>query len=261
MSVIVSVNIPEYKIKNKTLLSEVEFFIKPQELFVIIGRNGAGKSTLLKHLTAEIQNTAAQITIFNKNINEYKTSEIAKKRAVLTQSTSLNFAYEVLEVVLLGRLPHQKGSLPDKKDLEVALKCLELVGLSRYERRNYLTLSGGEQQRVHLARTLAQLLDNDVNEKLLILDEPTSSLDIAHQHQVLSLIKKLTKEISFSCIAVLHDLNLSAQYADRVLILDRGQKAALGVPTEVLTSEQLTQSFGHKIFVQTHPHLSCPLII
>lgn len=253
------VDVPEFQIQGKVLLSQVRFSLKNNELIVIIGRNGAGKSTLLKHITAEIQNTKAFVELFGKDLKEYKIKDLAKRRAVLPQSTLLNFAYEVLEVVLLGRIPHQKGQSETAQDIEIAQQCLSDVGLKGYEKRNYLTLSGGEQQRVHFARVLAQL-SGVKDSRLLLLDEPTSSLDIAHQHHSLKLVKQLTQD-NLSCIAILHDLNLAAQYADKVLVLDQGHLLAFGTPKEVLTTEILSQAFNHPIHCMPHPHLDAPLII
>lgn len=270
-STILTVDVPEFQIHGKTLLSQVRFSLNSNELIVIIGRNGAGKSTLLKHITTEISNPKAYIEIFGKEVSEHKIKDLAQRRAVLPQSTQLNFAYEVLEVVLLGRIPHQKGQSETQEDIDIAFECLKDVGLKGYETRNYLTLSGGEQQRVHFARVLAQLARPQEKQssgseelksqgRLLLLDEPTSSLDIAHQHQSLQLVKKQVQK-DLSCIAILHDLNLASQYADRVLVLDKGKLLAFGTPKEVLTSEVLSQAFNYKIITAKHPELDCPLII
>ena len=256
---ILKVDIPEYQIQGKTLLSQVRFSLSPNELIVIVGRNGAGKSTLLKHISTEISNPKSYIEIFGKNISEYKIKALAQRRAVLPQSTTLNFAYEVLEVVLLGRIPHQQRQTESILDIEIAERCLADVGLKGYERRNYLTLSGGEQQRVHFARVLAQLT-HVKHSRLLLLDEPTSSLDISHQHHSLKLVKNLTQH-NLSCIAILHDLNLTSQYADKVLILDQGKVLAFGHPTTVLTSEILTKAFNYPIQTLPHPHSDRPLIL
>lgn len=260
---VLSVHIPEFLIKDKKLLSDIHFELKDKELLVILGKNGAGKSTLLKHISGEIRNEKNNIQIFFKKISSFKSKELAQRRAVLTQTTPLNFSYEVLEVVLLGRIPHQRRQLETEEDVKIAQQCLERVGLQGYETRNYLTLSGGEQQRVHLARVLAQIWSEDIHsdiEKLLLLDEPTSSLDIAHQHQTLRVVKSLLTQ-NVSCMAILHDLNLASQYADKVLILEDGKMVAYGTPKEVLTAEILTKAYGHKIHVMAHPYLECALII
>lgn len=258
-SVTLKADVPEFIIQDKTLLSQIRFSLHAHELLVIIGRNGAGKSTLLKHITTEIHNPKAYVEVFGQDIRKYTNRQLAQRRAVLPQSTALSFAYDVLDVVLLGRIPHQQRQNETLGDIEIATKCLSEVGLSGYENRSYLTLSGGEQQRVHFARVLAQL-HGVSDDRLLILDEPTSSLDISHQHQALQLVKTMTQD-NLSCIAVLHDLNLAAQYADKVLILNQGKMVAFGSPKEVLTSEILTSAFNYKIQTVKHPSLDCPLII
>lgn len=251
-------------IGKKTLLENISFSLEPQEFLVIVGRNGAGKSTLLKHLTGEMPLREGRIEIFSEDLRNLKGRDLAKKRAVLPQSTQLSFSYKVLEVVLLGRIPHQSLQKETNEDYQIAKDCLQRVGLASYEARDYLTLSGGEQQRVHLARALAQLVPAvesvPSSERLLFLDEPTSSLDIAHQHQVLDVVKKLSSE-GVGVLAVLHDLNLAAQYADKILILSDGKILALGRPKEVLTSGILTEAFKHSVHVMDHPFEERPLVI
>ena len=126
---VLSVQIPEFKIQDKVLLSKIQFSLSSNELLVVLGRNGAGKSTLLKHITAEIPNPMSKIEMFSKPLSVYKNKELAQRRAVLAQSTPLNFSYEVLEVVLLGRIPHQTGEVETSQDIEIAKSWLEKVGL------------------------------------------------------------------------------------------------------------------------------------
>lgn len=263
-SSLVNVRSLSCRIGDKTLLSKVDLELKESEFLVVIGRNGAGKSTLLKHVVGEMQSSEGGIEVFGEPLEKASTRELARKRAVLAQSTPLYFDYQVLEVVLLGRIPHQKRQMETAEDLAIALDCLARVGLRGYEERNYLTLSGGEQQRVHLARVLAQIEISEEEKtrvpRLLFLDEPISSLDIAHQHDVLDLTKELTQE-GVGVFAVLHDLNLAAQYADRIVVLCDGKVLACGRPSEVLTQEILFEAFGHRVLIARHPCLDCPLII
>lgn len=256
---LVQVQNVSFKVKDKWLLRDINLSLQSGELLVIIGRNGAGKSTLLKQLTGELIPASGQIDILNKELSQHDPKELAQCRAVLPQSTQLSFNYQVLEVVMLGRIPHQRFQKETVRDQEIGQRCLKSVGLDGYEQRDYLTLSGGEQQRVHLARVLAQL-DSSAPEKILFLDEPTSSLDIAHQHQVLKIAKEFAHE-GAGALAVLHDLNLAAQYADRILILSEGKVVAVGTPHEVLTAEILSSAFHHPVQVMKHPTLNCPLII
>lgn len=263
MNPLVQVKDLHFEIEGRKLLNDIQFSLDSGELLVVIGRNGAGKSTLLKHLTGEQKNTEAQLDLFGQPLLSHKVKELARIRAVLPQSTQLNFDYKVLEVVMLGRIPHQKMQKETAEDFKISCDCLEQVGLKGYEDRDYLTLSGGEQQRVHLARVLAQLTQAEEHKeqhRLLFLDEPTSSLDIAHQHQVLDIVRGLTKK-QMGVLAILHDLNLAAQYADRILVLSEGKILAMGKPFEVLTSEILREAFHHEVLVTKHPHYDFPLVI
>lgn len=243
---------------GRTVLADIELRLRAGEVLAVIGCNGAGKSTLLKHVTGEFA-AKGTVALFGREPHAHEQRALARRRAVLPQSTQLDFGYEVIEVVLLGRIPHQRSRNGREPDREVAQECLRRVGLEGFEHRNYLTLSGGEQQRVHLARALAQLHGTD-GERLLILDEPTSSLDIAYQHQVLKLARELATT-GVGVLAVLHDLNLAAQYADRVLVLARGRVLAYGSPYEVLVPPVLQEAFGHEVIVMRHPCMDCPLIV
>ncbi|ADV65905.1 heme ABC transporter ATP-binding protein [Deinococcus maricopensis] len=242
-------------IAGRTLLEDITFSVQAGELLAIVGRNGAGKSTLLKHLTGELR--ARGVQLFGLPLERHAPARLARQRAVLPQNTPLTFAYDVLDVVLLGRLPHGRGETPADRD--IARACLDRVGLSGFEGRNILTLSGGEQQRVHLARVLAQL-HGTPGPRALLLDEPTSALDLAHQHAALRTALSLCDE-GVAVIAVLHDLNLAAQYARRVLMLDAGRVRAWGTPHDVLTPAHIQAAFGHPVLVTPHPCLQCPLII
>lgn len=248
----------DVSVAGRALLREVSLNLRSGELVVIVGRNGAGKSTLLRHISGELR-SLGDIEVFGQRLAGQNLQELARRRAVLAQLTNLHFGYEVEEVVLLGRIPHQTRQVETTDDVRLARQSLARVGLEHMVQRNYLTLSGGEQQRVHLARVLAQLAGVS-GDRLLLLDEPTSSLDIAYQHEVLRLARELGRE-GVGVLAVLHDLNLAAQYADRVLVLADGRVTAFGPPREVLSSEVVAEAFGHEVLVIDHPTLGVPLII
>lgn len=248
-----------YRIGELQLLSGIHLTVEPGEFMVVIGRNGAGKSTLFKHLTGELPCQRGELRVFGAPLGSSSKAELAQRRAVLPQTTNLQFAYEALEVVMLGRLPHQQRRPESREDVRIARACMERVGLKGYEGRNYLTLSGGEQQRVHLARALAQIHE-DVGSRLMLLDEPTSSLDVAHQHKALRLVKELTGE-GVAALLILHDLNLVAQYADKVLVLADRQAIACGPPHAVMTRDILSRAFGYPMTTLPHPWLDCPIIV
>lgn len=255
---LVAVSDLEVTVGERQLIDRVSFDLRAGELLTIVGRNGAGKSTLLRHISGELK-ARGNITVFGESPQAHDPRALARRRAVLTQNTHLNFACDVEEVVLLGRIPHQKRQVETDADREVALLSLERVGLAHLAGRNYLTLSGGEQQRVHLARVLAQLHGTEGN-RLLLLDEPTSSLDISYQHEVLRLARGLGRE-GVGVLAVLHDLNLASQYADRVLMLAGRRVLAYGTPREVLTPATVREAFGHDVLIFEHPTLGFPLIL
>ncbi|GHF85507.1 hemin import ATP-binding protein HmuV [Deinococcus ficus] len=244
-----------FTVAGRDLLRELSFHLAAGEVLAVLGRNGAGKSTLLRHLTGELGQGGVQL--FGQPLRAVNRAEAARRRAVLPQHTAASFAFEVLDVVLLGRIPH--GQRETTHDRRVAAECLARVGLAGYETRNIQTLSGGEQQRVHLARTLAQL-HGVTGDRVLLLDEPTASLDLAHQHATLRLARTLGRE-GVGVLAVLHDLNLAAQYADRVLVLSGGRIVACDRPAAALTGETIRAAYGHEVIVTQHPCLHCPLII
>ncbi len=241
------------------LLRGIDLTLAPGELLVVLGRNGAGKSTLFKHLTGERKSPRGEVRVFGEPLERLSPSALALRRAGVAQSTHLQFASSALEVVLLGRIPHQRHRPESREDVRIARDCLARVGLGGHEARDYLTLSGGEQQRVHLARALAQLHGGE-GSRLLLLDEPTSNLDVAHQHQTLRLARELTGE-GVAALLILHDLNLAAQYADKILLLAERQALALGPPRDVLTTELLGRAFDHPMTALAHPWLDCPLVL
>ncbi|MCY1415231.1 Hemin import ATP-binding protein HmuV [compost metagenome] len=180
----------------------------------------------------------------------------AKRLAVLPQSSSLNFAFSVNEVVGMGRLPHDSGRV---RDAEIVANALAAADASHLAGRSYLALSGGERQRVHLARVLAQLWPG-AEEQVLLLDEPTSMLDPLHQHTILQAVRDFAGR-GAAVLVILHDLNLAARYCDQLLLLQQGRPHAYGPPAQVLTAEALEAVYGLQVLIQQHPERGHPLII
>jgi iron complex transport system ATP-binding protein len=242
------------------LLSQIDLRLAPGELSIVVGPNGAGKSTLVRTLAGAIAPSAGQVSFLGRPLASWGAAERARRRAVVSQRSELAFGFTSREVVLLGRHPHSER-VEGRRDLEAAERALARVEVSHLAERDVTTLSGGEHQRVEIARALAQL-DSDVPaaETALLLDEPTSSLDLAHQHAVLTLARSASREGRL-VLAVLHDLNLAAQYADRLLLLDQGRIAADGAPRDVLTSELIWSVFHTRARVLPHPELDCPLVV
>lgn len=238
------------------VLSGIDLQLRPGEVLGVLGPNGAGKSTLLAALTGELPASTGQVTLDQRALDDWSGPERARRLAVLPQSSSLNFAFRVEEVVAMGRLPHDSGRVRDAQIVQEALHAADAAHLTG---RSYLELSGGERQRVHLARVLAQLWPGG-DGQILLLDEPTSMLDPLHQHTCLQAVRHLA-ESGAAVLVILHDLNLAARYCDRLLLLEQGRAHALGTPAEVLRAEPLQAVFGLEVLVQTHPERGHPLII
>ncbi len=251
----------DVSIRGKKLLNQLSLKITPGEFMVVVGPNGAGKSTLLKALTGEQSISFGEILMNGSTLKNIPTSEQAKVRAVLPQDSSLNFPFRVHEVVAMGRSPHQGSGA--NIDEEIIASVLEEVDVTELFDRDYTTLSGGERQRVQIARVLAQIWNpNPKKPHYLLLDEPTSALDLSHQHSVLGIARKIMERQNIGVLAVLHDLNLAAYYADHIAVLKDGRLLCQGTPQEVLTPERIEEAFGTPALVLPHPlRENCPLIV
>ena len=241
---------------QKVVLEHVTLEVRPGEVLCVLGPNGAGKSTLLAALCAELAPTEGQIWLDKQVLSQFKGIERAQRLAVLPQTSTLDFAFRVEEVVGMGRLPHQTGRVRDAEIISSAMLAADVMHLAG---RSYLALSGGERQRVHLARVLAQLWPGH-SAQTLLLDEPTSMLDPLHQHTTLKAIRSFADR-GTAVLIILHDLNLAARYCDRLLLLENGRPRALDCPRAVLKPELLKAVFGLDVLVQLHPELGHPLVI
>ncbi len=241
---------------GKTVLADVTLDLLPGQVLGVLGPNGAGKSTLLSALCGELSPDQGKVWLGQQELKTLSGAQRAQRLAVLPQSSTLDFAFRVEEVVGMGRLPHQTGRVRDEDIIRAALHAADVGHLSS---RSYLALSGGERQRVHLARVLAQLWPGEAGQALL-LDEPTSMLDPLHQHTTLQAIRSFADR-GAAVLVILHDLNLAARYCDRILLLDGGRPHALDTPAQVLRPEPLKAVFGLDVLVQPHPERGHPLII
>lgn len=246
------------KIGAKKLLSDINFKLYSNEVVAILGPNGAGKSTLFKVLSGEHRHYDGDILLEGRNLKSWKASDVAKLLGVLPQSSALAFPFSVNEVVNLGRLPHSTGRVIDR---QIVSEAMLQADVSHLTGALYPSLSGGEKQRVQLARVLTQIWQKShLGERYLLLDEPTSALDLAHQHQTLALARNLTKQ-GVGVLAILHDLNLAAQYADRIILLSEGLCVAQGDVKTVLTPRQIESLYGIKVTVMSHPEQHYPLVV
>lgn len=229
-----------YRVHGSAILYDVSLTLRPGEVIAILGPNGAGKSTLLKCLAGTLHPTTGDVLLMDKPLAGYSLQELSRWRAVLSQQNPLTFPFKAVEIVLLGRHPHVAGG-ESARDLEVAEEVLRRVDAWHLRDRLFPTLSGGEQQRVQLARVLAQVWEH--RSACLFLDEPTAALDLRHQQQTLTLVRGLAREHQMTVVCVLHDLNLALAFADACLVLQEGRIAADGPVAEVLTQELIRQVF------------------
>ena len=248
------------ELSGKRLINDVCLMVESGELIVIVGPNGAGKSTLMKALCGDYDLTGGDVYISGHHLANWDKASLAQTRAVLPQHTQLSFSFTVEEVVQMGRAPYRYHSSAEL-DNEVIQKAMAMADVSHLLHRNYASLSGGEAQRVQLARVLAQL-DNgeDESNRYLFLDEPTASLDPAHQHATLKIARELT-EGNVAVLAVLHDLNLASVYADKIVVLSQGVLKHIGSPRDVLTESNLSDIFELPVKVVNHPVLDKPLVV
>lgn len=245
---------------RRYLLRAVSLGLHPGELVAVVGPNGAGKSTLLKVLCGDVRPQAGEVLLEARPLSAWTALQQAQRRAVLPQESSLSFPFVAFEVTLMGRSPHTQG-LTSLKDQRIAKEALERTGVFGLASRDYPTLSGGEKQRVQLSRVLAQIWEVlPSGHRYLFLDEPTNNLDLAHQHHTLQIAKQFACE-GVAVLAVLHDLNLAAQYADKIVMLCKGSVVATGTPHEVLTEDTLCSVFETPVIVTKHPCFDCPLVV
>ena len=230
------------------VVQDVSFALKASKIIALLGSNGAGKTTLLKSLNGSLPITKGEILLNEKPLKNYSRREIAKKIAVIAQETETKFPVSVLEFVLSGRFAHGAAfGWETVKDLQIAAKSLEQCDLKNYESRLMNQLSGGERQRVILARALA------TEAAILLLDEPTANLDLAHQALMFRLINERCKNGDSSAIVITHDLNLASEFADEILLMKNGKIKAKGAPETVLTEENLAEVFGVKVLLDENP--------
>lgn len=238
-----------FEIGKRALVKDVSFCIRPGELLVVLGANGAGKSTLFRMLSGEKKPAKGSVKLHGQEVTDYTPDLLATKRGVLNQQNILNMAFSVFEIVMMGRYPHYSRT-PSLIDNKITNEVMQITGVSGFSDRSYLTLSGGEQQRVQLARILAQIWD--VPDALLLMDEPVANLDLQYQQQTLAIAKMLTKR-GFMVVSILHDINLAAQYADRILMLKNGRKWYDGTVSEVLNEKHIYEVFEINSDVYTNP--------
>ena len=226
---------------GRDLLRGVSLSLNPGEVLAVVGPNGAGKSTLLRALAGERRPDSGMVEMEGRKLGAWASRDLARRRAVVSQSVALAFPMRAAEVVALGRLPWH--ATPEAaRDSQAAQRALVTAGVAHLAARQHATLSGGERQRLHLARALAQL-DGAPRPAALLLDEPTASLDVKHGAALLALLRRMAAD-GFAVLVVLHDLNEAAYVADRVAVIADAELVALGKAAEVLRSDLLESVYG-----------------
>jgi len=238
------------------VLDAISLTLNKNGFYGIIGPNGSGKTTLLKNITRSLMTKKGTVFLNEKDITEFSNKELAKKISYVPQNTNLEFGFSVMDIVLMGRSPYLKRFQAESThDIEIAKNAMYITNTWHLKEKNIGMVSGGERQRVIIARALAQQTD------IMLLDEPVSQLDIQHQIEILEILKKLTEEKKLTVIMSLHDLNLAAQYCDKLILMDKGKIFKKGAPHEIIEEENIRMVYGMKTFVMKNPLTGKPHLI
>jgi iron complex transport system ATP-binding protein len=241
---------------REDVLTDVSIALSPGDFVAVAGPNGSGKSTLIRAMSRVLRPRRGTATLEGADLYELPARRSAQAIAVLPQETTLDFEFTCEEIVLMGRAPHLgRFETESERDRAVVREAMERTSTWELRQRPIVELSGGERQRVLLARAFAQ------EPRILLLDEPTSHLDLSFQAQILRLVRALRDEKKTAVLATLHDLNLAAAYADRIVLLSGGRVVAAGGPAEVLTEAVLRPVFGDGLTVRPHPDTGGPLVL
>lgn len=245
-----------FSYNEKYVLRDISLNIEKNKFYCIIGPNGCGKTTLLKNISGNVEHKAGRILIENKEIRDLRIKEVARKVSFVPQNTSIDFEFSVLDVVMMGRSPYLRLFQNEgAKDLEIAHDAMKCTNTWHLKDKNINEISGGERQRVIVARALAQQTG------ILLMDEPISALDIHHQIELMDTIKKLVLSSDVTVVAVLHDLNMAAQYSDEIILMNSGEIVAKGVPEAVITEANLMNVYGLRASVIKNPVTGKPHVL
>jgi len=230
------------------VLTNLSFTVHRGEFFIVIGPNGSGKTTLMRIIAGLLKPDQGNLTVQGQPIYKYKRKDLARRIAFVPQQIPTDFPFIVSDVVLFGRAPHMGTfGLESHEDIAIADQAMVFTEVAHLARRRLDQLSGGECQRVFIARAVCQHPD------IIVLDEPTASLDIAHQLRIMDMMEKMREEKNVTVIMVSHDVNLAAMYADTLMLLNRGEIVKNGPPREVLTYETLESVYGCTLLVDENP--------
>lgn len=244
-------------IQGKQILSQVSMALRPGIVTAVVGPNGAGKSSLLKVMAQEYNQHQGRVLINKKAAGSFSSKELSLVRAVMSQNASVQFGFSAAQIVALGRHAHRTAKKENEKIID---EVMTLTDTSHLRDRIYLTLSGGEKQRVQLARVFAQVWEDEGYPRYVLLDEPTSSLDIAQQQNILTLARHICGR-NIGVMAIIHDLNQAVQYADELHFLRGGRMMVSGDALEVFTKSNIEKTFCCPVNVYHDPCNNCPYII
>jgi iron complex transport system ATP-binding protein len=238
------------------VLKDINVRIEDGDLVGVIGPNGSGKTTLIRAVTRAIKLAEGEVLLKGKPLGMFGFKELAQQVAVVGRLYDLDVQMKVEDLVLLGRIPHRRGLrlMERRSDMDIARTAMDVTGTLRLKNRLVDSLSSGERQLAFIARALAQ------EPELLLLDEPTSHLDISHQARVLDLVRKLNRDKGLTVLVVLHDLNLASQYCDRLFLLSDGVLRKDGTPNEVLTYQTIEEVYDTTVVVMKNPVSSRPCV-
>ncbi len=246
----------EVAYNGKAILRDVSLKVQPGEVLALVGPNGAGKTTLIRAASGILKPNRGVVEVNERDLRQFSPAERAQFLAVVPQARELPPTFTVYQTVMLGRTPYLGWlGFPKKEDEEIVEQVLARTQLIQYAHRRVGELSGGEQQRVLLARAFAQ------NTPILLLDEPTAHLDLHHQALILKLVKQTVQECGLAVLLAIHDLNLVSLYADRVALLVNGRLQKQGYPAQVLTKDEIERAYGVEVELLEHPRFSAPFIL
>jgi iron complex transport system ATP-binding protein len=237
-----------YSYGDLCVLKGLSFSVQQGDFFIIIGPNGSGKTTLLKCISGILQPRTGSLEILGTPFRNYSRRSLARSIALVPQTAPVDFPFTVTEVVLMGRSPHL-GILgvEHQQDLDMARRAMDFTGIASLAHRKLDQLSGGERQRVMIARAICQ------EPKIILLDEPTASLDLAHQVRIMDLMEQLREEKRVTILMVSHDINLAALYGNCLMLLKEGRILSIGPPSGVLTFQTLEEAYGCPLLVDKSP--------
>jgi iron complex transport system ATP-binding protein len=248
MSAILDIKNVSLNYREKNVLKDVSFQVEKGEFFVIIGPNGAGKTSLLKIIAGLEKSHKGSILCRNRDLGDYTRRDLSKIIAIVPQQVDTDFPFTVEETVLMGRTPHLGLlGLESKQDYQLADRAMAFTDVTHLAKRRLYQISGGELQRVIIARAICQ------QPQIILLDEPTGALDPAHQLKIMDLMEQFRNDHNITVVMVSHDLNLAAMYGDRLLLLKEGRIIKTGSPTEVLSEKVLHDSYGCEMMVDENP--------